>query len=185
VGKPPARFAHLAIRPYPDEFTTEAATPDGLHVVLRPIKPEDEPLWHEMLDACSPESIHSRFRGFVKHTHEMATRFCFIDYDRELALVAEVAENGTHKLAGVGRLVADPLHERAEFALLVADPWQGRGLSEVLTDRCLAVAGAWGVGTVYAETELDNQRMINVMKHHGFEVERRLEDGLVVGERGT
>ncbi|HEX3279501.1 MAG TPA: bifunctional acetate--CoA ligase family protein/GNAT family N-acetyltransferase [Thermoleophilaceae bacterium] len=185
VGKPPARFAHLAIRPYPEEFTTEAATPDGLHVVVRPIKPEDEPLWHEMLDSCSPESIHSRFRGFVKHTHEMATRFCFIDYDRELALVAEVAENGTHKLAGVGRLVADPLHERAEYALLVADPWQGRGLSEVLTDRCLAVAGAWGVGTVYAETELDNQRMINVMKHHGFEVERRLEDGLVVGERGT
>jgi RimJ/RimL family protein N-acetyltransferase len=47
------------------------------------------------------------------------------------------------------------------------------------------VAGAWGVGTVYAETELDNQRMINVMRHHGFEVERRLEEGLVVGERRT
>jgi acetyltransferase len=185
VGKPPVRFSHLAIRPYPEEFTTEIDTRDGLHAVLRPIKPEDEPLWHAMLEACSPESIHRRFRGFIKHTHEMATRFCFIDYDRELALVAEVADNGTRKLAGVGRLVADPYHERAEYAVLVADPWQGRGLSDALTDRCLAVAGAWGVRTVYAETEPDNHRMITVMKHHGFDVEARPEAGVVVGERRT
>ena len=185
VGKPPPRFSHLAVRPYPEEFTTEVDTGDGLHAILRPIKPEDEPLWHAMLESCSPESIHSRFRGFVKHTHEMASRFCFIDYDRELALVAEVEESGEPRLAAVGRLVADPDHERAEYAVLVADPWQGRGLSAALTDRCLAAAGAWGVKTVYAETEPDNHRMIAVMKHHGFEVERRSENGLITGERGT
>ena len=185
VGRPPARFSHLAIRPYPEEFTVEVDTESGLHATLRPIKPEDEPLWHEMLDACSLESIRGRFRGLVKHTHEMAARFCFIDYDRELAIVAEVEENGARQLAGVGRLVADPNHERAEYAVLVADPWQGRGLSDALTDRCLAIAGDWGVSTVYAETEPDNRRMITVLKHHGFEVERRPAEGVVVGERRT
>jgi acetyltransferase len=185
LGRPPAPFAHLAIRPYPEEFTTEVDTPSGLLAVLRPIKPEDEPLWHEMLDACSPESIHSRFRGFVKHTHEMAARFCFIDYDRELAIVAEVEEDGGRRLAGVGRLAADPDHEWAEYAVLVADPWQGRGLSDALTDLCLAIAGDWGIRRVYAETEPDNRRMITVLQHHGFEVESRPEEGVVVGERRT
>jgi acetyltransferase len=185
VATPPPMFSHLAIRPYPEEFTSEVDTPGGVHAVLRPIKPEDEPLWHEMLDACSPESIRSRFRGFIKHTHEMATRFCFIDYDRELAIVAEVEADGERKLAGVGRLVADPDHRRAEYAVLVADPWQGRGLSDAVTDRCLAIAGEWGVSTVYAETDPDNRRMIAVLKHHGFDVTPRPEEGVVVGERTT
>jgi acetyltransferase len=185
VGSQHAPFSHLAIRPYPEEFSVEVDTDGGLHAVLRPIRPEDEPLWHEMLDSCSEESIRRRFRGLVKHTHQVAARFCFVDYDRELAIVAEVVEDGARKLAGVGRLVADPDHERAEYAVLVADPWQGRGVSDALTDHCLAIAGDWGVTTVYAETEPDNRRMITVLEHHGFTVQRRPEQGVVVGERGT
>jgi acetyltransferase len=184
VGRPPPPFSHLAIRPYPEEYTREASTTGGLHVTLRPIRPEDEPLWHEMLDACSPESIRSRFRGMVKHTHEFATRYCFIDYDRELAIVAELeAQDGTRKLLGVGRLVADPDRQGAEYATLVADPWQGRGLSDLLTDYCLEIARAWGIRSVYAETTPDNTRMIAVLKQHGFAMTRAVAEGLVVGER--
>lgn len=185
VGRSPVRFSHLAIRPYPEELTTHETTAGGLEAVLRPIKPEDEPLWHDMLDACSLESIRMRFRALMKHTHEMATRFCFIDYDREIAIVAEIEQDGERKLAGVARLVADPDHRRAEYAVLVADPWQGMGLSDALTDRCLAIARDWGLGSVYAETTADNRRMIAVMKKHGFSVESRLEEGLVVGEQRT
>jgi acetyltransferase len=174
----------LAIRPYPEEYTRETTTTGGLHVTLRPIRPEDEPLWHEMLDACSPESIRSRFRGMVKHTHEFATRYCFIDYDRELAIVAELeAQDGTRKLLGVGRLVADPDRQNAEYAVLVADPWQGRGLSDLLTDYCLQIARAWDIRNVYAETTPDNARMIAVLKQHGFTVTRPVAEGVVLGER--
>ncbi len=184
VGRPPPPFSHLAIRPYPEEYTREATTAGGLRVTLRPIRPEDEPLWHEMLDACSPESIRSRFRGMVKHTHEFATRYCFIDYDRELAIVAELqAQDGTRKLLGVGRLVADPDRQSAEYATLVADPWQGRGLSDLLTDYCLEIARAWGIRSVYAETTPDNTRMIAVLKQHGFTLTRQVAEGIVVGER--
>jgi acetyltransferase len=184
VGRPPPPFSHLAIRPYPEEYTRETTTTGGLHVTLRPIRPEDEPLWHEMLDACSPESIRSRFRGMVKHTHEFATRYCFIDYDRELAIVAELeAQDGTRKLLGVGRLVADPDRQNAEYAVLVADPWQGRGLSDLLTDYCLQIARAWDIRNVYAETTPDNARMIAVLKQHGFTVTRPVAEGVVLGER--
>jgi len=184
VGLPPPAFSHLAIRPYPEEYTRQATTAAGLRVTLRAIRPEDEPLWHEMLDACSPESIHSRFRGMVKHTHEFATRYCFIDYDRELAIVAELEEqDGTRKLLGVGRLVAGPDRQSAEYAALVADPWQGRGLSDLLTDYCLEIARTWGIRRVYAETTLDNARMIAVLEQHGFELTRPAGEGLVIGER--
>jgi acetyltransferase len=184
VGRPPPPFSHLAIRPYPEELERQATTTGGLHVTMRPIRPEDEPLWHEMLDACSPESIHMRFRSMVKHTHEMATRYCFIDYDRELAIVVELeAEDGTRKLLGVGRLVADPVHQSAEYAVLVADPWQGRGLSDLLTDYCLQIAQSWGIPMVRAETTPENARMIAVLKRHGFALTRHVEEGIVVGER--
>jgi acetyltransferase len=185
VEHPPPPFSHLAIRPYPQEYTREIVTAGGLPVTLRPIKPEDEPMWRAMLSACSLETIHRRFRGMVKHSHEMAARYCFIDYDRELAIVAELEEDGARRLAGVGRLVADPDHRNAEYAVLVADPWQGRGLSDALTHYCLEIATRWGVDLVYAETTPDNTRMLAVLRAHGFEVEGRPREGVVVGRRGT
>ena len=69
--------------------------------------------------------------------------------------------------------------------MLVADPWQGMGLSDLLTDYCLQIACQWGIGLVYAETTPDNNRMLAVLRAHGFEVERKLEDGIVVGRRLT
>ena len=184
VGRPLPAFSHLAIRPYPEEYTRATTTSGGLHVTLRQIRPEDEPLWHEMLDACSVESIQARFRGMVKHTHEFATRYCFIDYDRELAVVAELKEqDGGCKLLGVGRLVADPDRKDAEYAALVADPWQGYGLSDLLTEYCLEIARAWGIRRVYAETTPENARMIAVLAQHDFALRTEPGDGLVVGER--
>jgi acetyltransferase len=184
VGHPPPPFSHLAIRPYPEEYTSERTTRDGLRVTLRPIKPEDEPLWHEMLDSCSRDTIAMRFRGMVKYTHEMATRYCFVDYDRELAIVPELEEaDGSRKLLGVGRLVADTDRHSAEYALLVADPWQRRGVGDLLTDYCLEVARSWGMSRVFAETTSDNAKMIGVMKKHDFALKHLTEEGLVVGER--
>ncbi|MBC7335766.1 MAG: GNAT family N-acetyltransferase, partial [Clostridia bacterium] len=146
-------YAHLAIRPYPEEFVTERKLKDGTRVILRPIKPEDEPMWHELLASCSTQSIWFRFSYLFKQTtHEMAARYCFIDYDREMAIVAEVEEDGQRKLIGVGRLVADANHEVAEYAVLVADRWHGRGLGGLLTDYCLEVAKRWGIKKVVAET---------------------------------
>ena len=188
VGREMLPFSHLAIRPYPEEYTREATTSGGLNVTLRPIRPEDEPAWHEMLDVSSDETISQRFSSMVRHTHEFATRFCFIDYDREFAIVAEVeSEDGSTKLAGIGRLVADAAHLRAEYAVLVADPWQRRGLGDLLTSYCVETAPSWGhswgIRSVCAETGIGNANMIAVFQKQGFKLTRRANEGIVFVER--
>ncbi len=168
---PEGPHAHLAIAPYPEHYVTDCRMKDGTPLVLRPIKPEDEPLWHELLASCSTQTIWFRFSHLFKHTtHEMASRYCFIDYDRELGIVAEAVEQGARKLVGVGRLVADADHHTAEYALLVADRWQSRGLGGVLTDRCLEIAKDWGIRRVVGELSPDNLRMLAVFRTRGFEI---------------
>jgi len=179
-------YSHLAIRPYPDEFVTERKMKDGTPVILRPIKPEDEPMWHELLASCSTQSIWFRFSYLFKQTtHEMATRYCFIDYDREIGIVAEVEENGQRKLIGVGRLVADVNHEVAEYALIVVDRWHGHGLGGLLTDYCVEVAKRWGVKKVVAETSKDNARMLATFRNRGFTLNDEQEQDVVLVSKGV
>lgn len=198
LAAPPAPYAHLALRPYPEEYVQEVTLRDGERLTLRPIKPEDEPLWRQMLASCSRETIYSRFRYFFQWSeHKAAIRYCFIDYDRELALVAETAEDDApaaaatggagaggssgsgeaaggaprRRLVGVGRLVADPDHETVEYAVLVTDAWQNRGLGGVLTDACLQIAQRWGLRRIVAETTTENERMIAVFRRRGFRID--------------
>ena len=164
------QFSHLAICPYPEQYVRQATLQDGTQVTLRPIQPEDEPLWHELLGRCSERSIWLRFRYLFKETtHEMATRFCFIDYDRTMAIVAELEQQGETQLLGVGRLLADVDHNNAEYAVLVDDAWQGRGLGTLLTEYCLNICHDWGIEHVKVETTADNQRMQHIAKRFEFQ----------------
>jgi acetyltransferase len=176
---PPAgarSYSHLAIRPYPEEYVTQRTLKDGSRITLRPIKPEDEPQWHELLANCSEQSRWFRFQYLFKQTtHEMASRYCFIDYDREMAIVAEVEEPGGRKLAAIGRLVADADHNTAEYAVIVTDRWQNRGLGGTLTDYCLGLAKTWGVKRIVAEMAKDNRRMIATFRNRGFEIDANVE----------
>jgi acetyltransferase len=174
LASPPPRatldpYAHLALRPYPEEYVRETALPDGQPVILRPIKPEDEPLWLELLGQCSRESLFQRFRHlFHWETHETAVRYCFNDYDREIAIVVEAEVEGRRQLLGVGRLVADPDLRSVEYSVLVADQWQERGIGGVLTGFCLEISRRWGLARVVAQTSRDNPRMLAIFERHGF-----------------
>jgi acetyltransferase len=171
VGKQIESYSHLALRPYPEKYVREVELRGGTKVVLRPIKPEDEPLWMDLLGSCSKESIYSRFRYFFHwQAHEVATRFCHIDYDREIAIVAEVTEGTRRKLLGVGRLIADPDHQEVEYAVLIADAWQKKELGSMLTDYCLEIAAKWNLKRIVAQTATDNARMISVFRKRGFQI---------------
>ncbi len=173
LDRPMKPYAHLALRPYPEEYVRAASLPDGTNVTFRPIKPEDEPMWMELLASCSSESIYMRFRYFFQwQTHEAAIRYCFNDYDREIAIVAELLDDGNRKLIGVGRLVADPDHEEVEYAVLVSDAWQNRGLGGLITDYCMEIAKDWGLKKIIAHTSTDNPRMIAVFQRRGFEIQQ-------------
>ncbi|MFU8843169.1 MAG: GNAT family N-acetyltransferase [Bacteroidales bacterium] len=171
LGKHTRDYSHLILRPYPERFIKPATLSDGTEVLLRPIKPEDEPLWLELLGSCSKASIYSRFRyDFYFDSHEVATQFCFIDYDREMAIVAEVESEGRKKLIGVGRLISDPDVVVAEYAVLITDAWQKKDLGQILTAYCLDIAEQIGIKRVSAETTKDNKPMISVFQKLGFKV---------------
>lgn len=173
------RYPHLAICPYPEELA-RSVTLAGQTVLVRPIKPEDEPAWYALLSRCSAATLWNRFRYIFKEaTHEMASRFCYIDYDREMALVAQIGD----RLVGVGRLVADPDHDKAEFAVLVEDAWQGKGLGSYLTDACLEVARQWNLRRVFGETTPDNLAMLNIFRRRGFTLQFDHEGGIVVAQK--
>ncbi|MEE4260364.1 MAG: GNAT family N-acetyltransferase, partial [Bacteroidales bacterium] len=171
LGKNLPEYSHLVLRPYPERLIKKEVLRDGTPVTLRPIKPEDEPLWLEMLASCSKESIYSRFRyDFHFNSHEVATQFCYIDYDREMGIVAEVEQDSRKRLIGVGRLISDPDVETAEYAVLVTDEWQHKELGLKLTEYCEEIARNAGVKKLYAETTKDNKGMITVFKKLGFTI---------------
>ncbi|HBC46104.1 MAG TPA: GNAT family N-acetyltransferase, partial [candidate division Zixibacteria bacterium] len=171
VGKAFEPYSHLALRPYPEKYVKTSILKDGTEITLRPIKPEDEPLWMNLLASCSKESIYLRFRYFFQWaSHEVAARYCYIDYDREIAIVAEISDGDGRKLIGVGRLIADPDHESVEYAVLIADAWQQKELGKILTEYCLEIARKWKLRKMVAVTTTDNRPMISVFKKLGFEV---------------
>lgn len=174
------RYQHLAIRPYPEEYVRCAELKDDTAVTLRPIRPEDEPLWQALLTSASPESIRFRFRSMFKHvSHEMATRHCYIDYEREISIVGEIEEQGERRLIGVGGLSLEADETTAEFAVLVTDAWQGRGLGGLLLDYCMEIAGHWGVVRIVAETDPRNRKMLESFDKRGFKAKRDFEEEVV------
>ncbi len=171
--KTPAKeYSHLVLRPYPESLIKDAILRDGTNITLRPIRPEDEPLWLELLGSCSKDAIYHRFRyDFYFDSHEVASQFCFIDYDREIAIVAEHdKEDGSKELIGVGRLIADPDVEVMEYAILITDKWQKKELGYTLTNYCLDIAKSRGIKKLAAETTRDNKPMISVFRKLNFKI---------------
>ncbi len=171
LKKPVKEYSHLILRPYPESLIKTTKLKDGTEITLRPIKPEDEPLWLELLASCSKESIYHRFRyDFYFDSHDVASQFCFIDYDREIAIVAEVEEEGQKKIIGVGRLIADPDVEVMEYAILITDAWQKKELGFTITNYCMEIAKMRGVKILAAETTKDNKPMISVFRKLNFKI---------------
>ena len=170
---------HLVISPYPKKYEAFWKLRDGRTVLLRPIRPEDEPMWLEMFQRFSQESIRYRFFQIISETpHEVRVRYCNIDYDREIAIVAELTENGQRKILGVVRLSIEPNGKAGEIAFIVADPWQQQGLGSKMLDYMLEICKDKKLETVYGIMLPDNVRAISLMKKMGFTV-RTEEDGAV------
>lgn len=171
IGKELKPYSHLVISPYPKEYISQFTLKDKKKVVLRPIKPEDEPMEAEMFTHFSKETQRHRFFRQIKDiTHELLQRYTQIDYDREIAMIAELTDKKVKKMIGVVRLMADPYNETAEFAIVVADPWQKLGLGNKFTEYILKIAEERGIKKIYAKFLPDNDVMIKIFERHGFEI---------------
>ncbi|MEO9364675.1 MULTISPECIES: bifunctional acetate--CoA ligase family protein/GNAT family N-acetyltransferase [Candidatus Nitrosocaldus] len=185
AGKDHDPYRHLIISPYPKRYERLWTLKDGRIVLLRPIKPEDEPLWLDMFRHLSQESVYQRFFTVIKDTpHEQIVRYCNIDYAREMSIVAELSEGSMRRIIGVASLVIDGRRSRdgyreGEIAVIVADPWQGLGLGTKLVDYILEIAEDMNVKVVNAVMLANNARIIDLMKRMGFRLEALDEDTLV------
>lgn len=160
---------HLVITPYPTRYIEPWRLKDGTEVLLRPIRSEDEPMIGELLATVSEETLRSRFFGNVPvFDHDRLVRFTNIDYDREIAIVAELTEGEHKRIIGVGRLTADSEHSTGEFAALVHDEFQGRGLGYKLTDVVIGLAQDKGLERLEGYISCENRRMIEVSRSLGF-----------------
>jgi acetyltransferase len=164
-------YPHLVISPYPEEFIKTILLKNGKNVLLRPIRPEDEAMHAEMIANFSEQTHYYRFFSTgLKVNHDFLTRFTQIDYDREIAIVAEVQEKKKRMLAGVVRIVGDPYNETAEYAIAIADPWQGLGLGNFLTDFILEIARKRGFQKIYASLLRGNNKMQHLFERNGFRI---------------
>ncbi|HEY3277139.1 MAG TPA: bifunctional acetate--CoA ligase family protein/GNAT family N-acetyltransferase [Syntrophorhabdaceae bacterium] len=174
----PSPYPHLVITPYPARLITDWKLPDGTRVVLRPIKPEDEPLERELFASLSQETLRKRlFSSFGEITHERLVLFCNIDYDRQLALVAEITENGRRKIIGVARLFADLDKKSGEFALVIHDGFQRRGLGYKFMQILIERAKKKGLDEMVGEVLTENEKMLGLARKLGF-TRKWLEGGV-------
>ena len=162
--------ARLAIRPYPTELEQHVALPNGRTFLLRPVRAEDEPSFHEMFRRLDPQDIRMRFfapKGQL--THEAAARLTQIDYDREMALVAvETGAEGQDSVFGVVRIISDPDNARAEYAILVDSAIKGDGLGRLMMLRIIAYARARGIREIWGAVLRENRRMLALCDELGF-----------------
>lgn len=170
----------LAIRPYPKELE-EIVRLDEAKVTVRPIRPEDEPNHHVFISKLTPEDIRFRFFGLVHELpHTEMARLTQIDYDREMAFIATMAdEHGQQETVGVVRTVTDPNNERTEYAIVVRSDLKGKGLGRALMEKmiryCKARGTRWMVGQVLA----DNRPMLKLAEQLGFERVKYVEGDVI------
>ncbi len=178
-----------AIRPYPIQYVSDEETPDGSKVRVRPIRPEDEPLMVKFHETLSEQSVYMRYFHMMKldqrTAHERLTRICFIDYDREMALVAVHTdpETGEREIMGVARLSRNgSAPAEAEFSVLVSDRFQRRGVGTLLVRRLLEVGRSENLRRITAEILLDNRPMQRISESLGFQLHRDMENMVVKAE---
>jgi len=163
----------FAIRPYPLELE-EKIEIDGRELLLRPIRPEDEPQHREFLSRVAPEDIRLRFfcsKGAFAHS-ELA-RFTQIDYDREMAFIATAKSgSGVSETLAVARAITDPDNTSAEFAILVRSDLKGQGLGHVLLDKLIHYCRSRGTQELTGEVLVENERMSLLAASLGFKVHR-------------
>jgi RimJ/RimL family protein N-acetyltransferase len=158
-------------------LTRDALSVDDNPVQLRLINQKDINLWTDFVNSCSEKSLWLRFLSPFSATPERAQRFCNIDPDEEVAVVAEMKTNDQHKFLGIARLIKNKRCEgEAEYAIIISDPWQNKSLGITLSKQCIELAKKEGYRTIRAETLQENYAMIRIFRRCDFNLDTKDEN---------
>jgi acetyltransferase len=178
----------MAIRPYPTQYVAPFTMKDGTVVNIRPIRPEDEPEMAKFHETLSDRSVYLRYFHMMnleqRVKHERLMRTCFIDYDREMALVAERPnpQSGKPEILGVGRMTKVHGTNEAEIAVVVSDQSHGQGLGKELMARLMIVGGDEKLSALTANILPDNREVMRICEKLGFTLKHSLDDDVVRAE---
>ena len=166
----------LAIRPYPIQYVSTWTAKDRTKVTIRPILPEDEALLAKFHTVLSDRTVFMRYLKPImlqeRVMHDRLARICHVDYDREIALVAEkIEESGEPSIMGIVRLSRIHGTNEARLSILIGDPYQGVGLGGELISRAIEVARQERLSRLSAILTQDNQVMLHIFKKLGFSIQ--------------
>ena len=165
-GSGPANFA---VRPYPSQWQRHIEVKDGWRIFVRPIRPEDEPLIHQLLQHVTSEDLRLRFFAPMKEfTHEFIARLTQLDYARAMAFVA--FDEATKEMVGVVRIHSDSIYESGEYAILLRSDLKGRGLGWALMQLIIEYAKSEGLKMISGDVLQDNTIMLEMCRSLGFAV---------------
>src|SRR5271156_5564849 len=173
-----ADLPKLAIRPYPVRYEKNVTLEDGSQISVRPIRPEDEPLLVNFHHTLSERTVYMRYFHWMKleqrTAHERLTRMCFIDYDRQMAFVAERTDpaSGERQIVAVGRLVKSHSADEAELAVIVSDKFHRRGIGTEIVKQLVDFARAEKLARITATVLFENRPMRKVFERLGFQMEQ-------------
>ncbi|MBC7810739.1 MAG: bifunctional acetate--CoA ligase family protein/GNAT family N-acetyltransferase [Burkholderiales bacterium] len=175
---PESQLPRPAIRPYPNQYVKPFSMKDGTEVLIRPVRPEDEPSMVHFQEGLSDRTVRMRYFQPLnlsqRTSHEYMTRLCFIDYDREMVLVSETSEAEIVSAARLSKLQGS---DDGEFAIIVADDYQRRGLGTELIRRLIEVGRDEGIRRIVGLVLADNADIQRVLERVGFKIEQRYDNG--------
>lgn len=161
-----------AIRPYPTQYIRDWTASNGEKITIRPIRPEDEPLLAKFHEGLSERTVYNRFFSVMKLgqrvAHERLSRIAFIDYDRELTLIATRMNRGEIEMLGASRLVKLFGTHEAEFSLLIKDAFQRQGLGKEFLLRHFEIAKDEKLTRIIGYVLPDNTGMLKLCAELGF-----------------
>ncbi len=160
------RSENLVIAPYPKKYITWHTLKNGVRVTFRPIKPEDENRFNALFKSLSIQSVRFRFFETIKElSHDTLSRYCNLDYDREIAIVAQLDDGN---IIGVVRLILDFEAKKGEFAVMVSDSWHGLGLGSKLMEVIIDIGRDLKLETIYSDVSPENTKMLLLCGNKGF-----------------
>ena len=174
VGSPVRKFigpgnVNFAVRPYPSQWLRHLVLKDNRPIMVRPIRPDDEPLFCDFLRRITKQDLRSRFFAAMNPlNHEFIARLTQLDYARAMAFVA--FDKTTNEMVGTVRIHSDSIYETGEYAILIRSDLKGRGLGWTLMQLIIEYAKSEGLKYIDGDVLSENTVMLAMCRDLGFEI---------------
>ncbi|MBN2563086.1 MAG: GNAT family N-acetyltransferase [Phycisphaerae bacterium] len=166
--------------PYPEHLESTATLKDGTQVLVRPVRPQDEPMMKDMFYSFSEQTMRLRFHSYARAMpHQRLQVFCNVDYDTEMALIGLVGPRGHEEVIAIASYISDATKTCAEVAFVVRDDWQRKGLGSYLFAQLVEISRSKGIRDLEAYVLTENAAMLKVFHGAGLETVTSTEDGVV------